>query len=100
MLSPLGREIAVRGVVDSYAWIELFLGSGRGKKVKEILMKAEAILTPDIVLAEVARKYIREGVDKTTTRKRLHMIIQLSEIIGVDEEMALESARQFLYLAE
>lgn len=87
-------------VVDSYAWMELFLGSEKGEKVKEILMKAETILTPDTVLAELARKYIREKMNEATTRKRLNTIVQLSEIVGISEEMALESARQFTYLSE
>jgi len=50
----------VKIVVDSYAWIELFAGSDKGEKVRRKYMeKSEEIYTPDIVLAEMARKYIR-----------------------------------------
>ena len=48
-------------VVDAYAWVEIFIGSERGNKAREILAKARETYTPDTVLAEVARKYLREG---------------------------------------
>ncbi|MDK2383479.1 MAG: PIN domain-containing protein, partial [Candidatus Korarchaeota archaeon] len=50
-------------VVDSYAWIEYFLGSDKGKKVLEELRRAEEVITPSVVLAELAHKYFREGMD-------------------------------------
>ncbi len=50
-------------VVDSCAWVELFIGSDKGAVIKEKLSDVEEILTPDIVLAELARKYRREGVN-------------------------------------
>ncbi|HIE32764.1 MAG TPA: type II toxin-antitoxin system VapC family toxin [Thermodesulfobacteriaceae bacterium] len=50
-----------RVVVDSYAWIEYFSGSKAGELVKEYLISASSAYTPSIVLAEIARKYMREG---------------------------------------
>ena len=44
-------------VYDSYAWIEYFRGSEKGLKVKELLRHKG--YTPSIVLAEIARKYLR-----------------------------------------
>ncbi|MEM2768072.1 MAG: PIN domain-containing protein, partial [Candidatus Bathyarchaeia archaeon] len=55
-------KTAAAVVVDSYAWIEIFIGSSQGEKAKEAILKAEEAYTPDIVLAEIARKYMREGV--------------------------------------
>ncbi|PVU69214.1 PIN domain nuclease, partial [Sulfolobus sp. SCGC AB-777_L09] len=57
--------------MDSYAWIELFLGSEKGKKVIEIVSSADEVITPDLVLAEIGRKYIREGANEKEVRNRL-----------------------------
>jgi predicted nucleic acid-binding protein len=48
----------VKIVIDTYAWVELLLGSEKGKKVVEILENAENVCTPSIVLAESARKFL------------------------------------------
>ena len=49
-------------VVDTYAWIEIFIGSEKGSKVRDVILNAESVYTPDIVLAEISRKYAREGI--------------------------------------
>ena len=54
-------------IFDSYAWVEYFIGSKRGEVAKEYLEGGE-IITPDIVIAEVARKYVREGIDAREIR--------------------------------
>jgi predicted nucleic acid-binding protein len=46
-------------VYDTYAWIEYFLGTSKGAQVKKLLDKGG--YTPSIVLAEISRKYFREG---------------------------------------
>jgi len=80
-------------VIDAYAWIEFFIGSKQGHEVKEILEEAEEIYTPGTVLAEIARKYIREGVDDKTVDARLQVIASASNITNVDVEIALEAVR-------
>lgn len=87
-------------VIDSYAWIELFIGSAKGCKVKEIVESADEVYTPDTVLAEIARKYIREGVEDKIVNTRLEQIIGASNITYLDAELALESARCYLELAD
>ena len=47
-------------VIDSYAWIEYFIGSSEGKIVKEYV-ESKKSATPTIVIAELAAKYFREG---------------------------------------
>jgi hypothetical protein len=34
-------------VIDSYAWIEHFIGSEKGREVKEIMENADEVYTPD-----------------------------------------------------
>jgi len=90
----------VKIVIDSYAWIELFKGSATGNKAKEVLESADIVYTPDIVLAEVARKYVREGAVEKTVRSRLEQISANSNIVCLDAKLAYESAKCYLQLAE
>jgi len=87
-------------VVDTYAWIEYFRGTRIGEKVKAFLAEAERIYTPTIVLAEIARKYIREGVDIKTIEQRLNIIEELSTLISVNREIALRAGKAYLELLE
>ena len=86
-------------VIDAYAWIEHFIGSAKGQKVKEIIESADEVFTPGTVLAEIARKYLREGVDEEIVDSRLQEITGDSNIVPVDTNLALESARCFLELS-
>ncbi len=85
-------------VIDAYAWIEIFLGSEKGRKVKEILEQADELYTPDTVLAEIARKYLREGADEQTTDTRLETITTASNVTQIDAKVALEAARCYTQL--
>ena len=86
-------------VIDAYAWIEFFAGSEKGCKVKEIIENADEVHTPDTVLAEVARKYIREGTDERTVNARLEIMNAASNIVPVDTKLALDAAKCYLELA-
>jgi len=90
----------VRIVVDSYAWIEIFIGSSKGSKARDILVKAREVYTPDFVLAEIARKYLREGLDQQIVLARLREITEASDIIPINVESAVESAKCYLELRE
>jgi len=79
-------------VVDSYAWVELFIGSNKGRIVKERLGEANEVYTPDIVLAELARKYRRERVEARIVETRLSKISELSRVIPVDKSIALKAS--------
>jgi predicted nucleic acid-binding protein len=92
------RETAVKIVVDAYAWIEVFLGSEKGRKAKEILEQADELYTPDTVLAEIARKCLREGADEQTTDTRLETITTASNVTQIDAKVALEAARCYTQL--
>jgi predicted nucleic acid-binding protein len=83
----------VKIVIDTYAWIELFVGSEKGKKVKDLLENAEEVYTPNIVLAEIARKFLREGNDEKTIAEWLEIITVASDITQIDPALALEAAK-------
>ena len=86
----------MRIVVDSYAWIEIFIGSSKGSKARDLLVKAREVYTPDFVLAEIARKYLREGLDQQIVLARLKEITEASDIILIN----VESAKCYLEFRE
>jgi len=92
-LSRLPRKTAVKIVIDTYAWIELLIGSEVGSRVKDLLEKADEVYTPDIVLAETARKFLREGADELTINRWIEIITNASAIIPIDPVIALEAAK-------
>ena len=77
-------------VFDSYAWIEFFMGTEVGEKVKELLSSVDIIYTPSPVLLEIVNKYFREGFSKENIEKRLNAIIQLSSIITINKPILLK----------
>ncbi len=74
---------------DSYAWIEYFSGSAKGKTVRKIIETDEQIYTPSICLAEIKGKYLRE---KKAFGDRVEFILTRSTIIDITREMALMAA--------
>jgi len=87
-------------VVDSFAWIELFIGSERGRQVRDVIGKSREIYTPDIVLAEIARKYLREGVESSIIADRLQVIAKVSIVVPIDAEVAVVAAKSYLELRD
>ena len=47
-------------IIDSCARVELFLGGKIAERVSKMIEDADEARTPDVVLAEIARKYFRE----------------------------------------
>ncbi len=78
-------------IVDSYAWIEFLSAGTHGPKVRAHLESSELLLTPDVVLAEVARKYGREGMEPRQVEGHLRSITALSEVVGISVEVALQT---------
>jgi len=90
----------VKIVVDSYAWVEIFLGSEKGQFASQSIQDAEQVITPEIVLAEISRKYFREGAKEQLIRSRLATISQSSELSQLDETIAIESGKAYLEISE
>ena len=86
-------------VYDTYAWIEYFRGSEKGAVVKQLL-DSQGGYTPSIVLAEIARKYRREGFDEDDILKRLLFIVGKTEIVTIDIEISLKASKVYLELLE
>jgi len=83
----------MRYIIDSYAWLEYFMGSEAGRKVKEIIdNEADEKLTPSICLAETYAKILKtEGKEKAELRRTF--IKSRSALIPLDEDLAVEAAK-------
>ncbi|MEZ0345252.1 MAG: PIN domain-containing protein [Infirmifilum sp.] len=87
-------------MIDTYAWVEFFAGSERGEKVKKVIAESTEVMIPNIVLAELARKYLREGMDEGAVRQRVSWVAEIARTIPIDEEVALLSGKAYLELQE
>lgn len=82
----------MRYVVDSYAWLEYFMGTEAGGKVKSIIEGLDEKITPTICLAEVYAKTLKvEG--EVLAEKQRRFIKERSALASLDEKIAVESAK-------
>ena len=76
-------------IVDSFAWIEFLGGTSLEPAVRRELATADVVATPDLVLAEIARKLARDGIARSVASRKLHDISTLSQVAPVSLEIAL-----------
>jgi len=81
----LNSEI-INYLIDTYAWIEYFLGSSEGIKVKEILEKGN-VNTSIISIAELSDKYCRENLSEVL-EDRYSFIINTAKILPISLDIA------------
>jgi len=80
-------------IIDSFAWIE-FLSAGRaGPVVRRQLESIQELVTPDLVMAEVARVLGRQGVPPRLIEGHLLSMAVLSSVRPIDVGVALETVR-------
>jgi len=83
----------MRYIIDSYAWLEYFMGGQTGRKVKEIIdNEADEKLTPSICLAETYAKILKTE-DEEKAELRRAFIKSRSALIPLDEDLAVEAAK-------
>jgi len=78
-------------IVDSYAWVEYFIGSDKGEVLKEILKDpGNRLITPECCIAELAGWALKnkQGFDKIFTAIRAN-----SEIVTVTLHDWIEAGR-------
>jgi len=78
-------------LIDSYSWIEYFMGSEAGEKVKPIIEGLEEKLTPTICLAEVYAKTLKAESMELAENQRT-FIKERSALTPLDEATAIKSA--------
>jgi predicted nucleic acid-binding protein len=79
-------------VIDSYAWVEYFMGTQTGAKVKPIIEGLEEKITPTICVAEVYAKTLRVESYELAEKQRF-FIKEKSALAPLDEPSAIESAK-------
>ena len=85
-------------IVDSFAWIEFLGGTSLEPAIRAQLSEADIVVTPDLVLAEVARKLARDGVSRPVALRKLRDISTLSQLapIGLDVALGVADADEEL----
>ncbi|MHA1147567.1 MAG: PIN domain-containing protein [Promethearchaeota archaeon] len=73
-------------LLDTYAWVEYFIGSDEGEIVKKLL-ESKKIHTSIISIAELSDKYYREGLTDEW-ESRYKFIISKSTIVPLTMEIA------------
>jgi predicted nucleic acid-binding protein len=85
-------SLPMKYVIDSYAWIEYFMGTEAGEKAKPIIESSEEKITPTICLAEVYAKTLKVESQELAERQRV-FIKEKSALATLDEPIAVESAK-------
>ena len=76
-------------LLDTYAWIEYFIGSKNGEIVEE-LIKTGDVSTSVISISELSDKYYRNGL-LSKWNKRFQFILNKSKILSLTLEIAKNS---------
>ena len=82
----------MRVLFDTYAWVEYFLGTTKGKIVEKILEQNE-VLTAVIVLIELSCKAARERLN---FNKQLEFIKAKSLILDIGEKVKTKTGSVYL----
>jgi predicted nucleic acid-binding protein len=82
----------MRYAIDSYAWIEYFMGTKTGEIAKAIIENSEEKITPTLCLAEVYAKTLKVE-NQEIAEKQKTFIKEKSALVYLDESIAVESAK-------
>ena len=77
-------------LIDSFAWIEYFMGTEMGEEVKEVVESGEQLYTSPIVIAEIYSKSLRTD---GRAEERRDFIVKRCASIPIEEEIAVEAAK-------
>ena len=77
-------------LIDSFAWIEYFMGTEIGEEVKEVVESNVQLYTSPIVIAEIYSKSLRTD---GRAEERRNFIVKRCAVIPIDEEIAVEAAK-------
>jgi len=77
-------------LLDSFAWMEYFMGTKKGEKVKKLVDDNIQLYTSPIVIAEIYSKSLR--TDKNV-EERKDFIIKRCAIVALDEIISVEAAK-------
>lgn len=71
-------------LLDSFAWMEHFMGTPAGRRVRELLKEGPTLFTSPVVLAEVFSRIARLAGQQQATA-RVDFIVSRCALVPVDE---------------
>jgi predicted nucleic acid-binding protein len=77
-------------LLDSFAWMEYFMGTLQGGKVKGFVDDDSQLYTSPIVIAEIYSKSLRTD---GKAEERINFIMKRCAVILLDEYIAIEAAK-------
>ncbi|NAT10989.1 hypothetical protein C4E22_05530 [ANME-1 cluster archaeon AG-394-G06] len=77
-------------LIDSFAWIEYFMGTEMGEEVRDVVERDKQLYTSPIVIAEIYSKSLRTD---GRAEERRNFIAKRCDIIPIDEKIAVEAAK-------
>ena len=77
-------------LIDSFAWIEYFMGTEMGEEVKQVVESDVQLYTSPIVIAEIYSKSLRTD---GRAEERRNFIVKRCGVIPINEEIAVEAAK-------
>ncbi len=77
-------------LLDSFAWMEYFMGTLKGEKVKRSVDDDIQLYTSPIVIAEIYSKSQRTDGN---AQERTDFIMKRCAIVTLDEKIAIEAAK-------
>ena len=77
-------------LLDSFAWMEYFMGTQEGEKVRRLVDDDIQLYTSPIVIAEIYSKSLRTDGN---AEERKDFIIKRCALIVLDESIAVEAAK-------
>lgn len=77
-------------LLDSFAWMEYFMGTRKGEKVKRFVEDNSQLYTSPIVIAEIYSKSQRTDGN---AQERTDFIMKRCAVVVLDEKIAIEAAK-------
>jgi len=77
-------------MLDSFAWMEYFMGTAKGEKVKKLVDDELQLYTSPIIVAEICFKSLRTD---GKADERMEFIIKRCAVVSFDIKIAVEAAK-------
>ena len=77
-------------MLDSFAWMEYFMGTPKGEKVQKLVDDDSQLYTSPIVIAEIYSKSLRTDGN---AEERKDFIMKRCAVAALDVNIAVESAK-------
>lgn len=77
-------------MLDSFAWMEYFMGTPKGEKVQKLVDDDSQLYTSPIVIAEIYSKSLRTDGN---AEERKDFIMKRCAVVALDVNIAVEAAK-------